>query len=125
VTREDFAAWTARYEELWRTPGTGELSRLFAPEATYRHSPFASPVVGLANIAEDWEREREGPDEPFEMTSEVVAVDGDLAVARIEVTYGPPVDQRFLDLWLVRFDGEGRCVSFEEWPFWPDQPWSP
>jgi hypothetical protein len=123
MTRDDFASWIARYEELWRTPGTAGLDRLFAPEAVYRHSPFAEPVVGLANIAQDWEREREGPDEPFEMTPEIVAVDGDTAVARVAVTYGS--QQRFLDLWLARFDAEGRCVSFEEWPFWPDQPWAP
>jgi hypothetical protein len=124
VTHTAFASWIALYEELWRTPDTAELHRLFAPDATYRHSPYAEPVVGLAAIARDWEQEREGPDEPFEMTAEIIAVDGDTGVARVAVTYGPPEHQEYLDLWLVKFNAAGTCVSFEEWPFWPDQPWA-
>ncbi len=69
-----------------------------------------------------WEAEREGPDEVFRMTSEVVAADGDTAVVRVEVGYGDPVRQEYRDLWIVRFAGDGRCASFEEWPFWPEQP---
>lgn len=119
VTRAGFASWIALYEELWRTPGTAGLDRLFAAEATYRHSPYAEPVVGLADITRDWEQERESPDEDFRMTSEIVAVDGDTGVVRVAVTYGPPHSQEFLDMWVVRFDDSGRCVSFEEWFFSP------
>ena len=63
-----------------------------------------------------WERERTGPDETFEMSSEIVAVDGDTGVARVEVSYGDPVEIEYRDLWIVRLDGDGRCVEFEEWP---------
>jgi hypothetical protein len=69
-----------------------------------------------------WEAERDGPDEVFRMTSDVVAAGGDTAVVRVEVGYGDPVGQEFRDLWIVRFAGDGRCASFEEWPFWPEQP---
>jgi hypothetical protein len=40
----------------------------------------------------------------------------------VEVSYGDPVRQEYRDLWIVRFAGDGRCASFEEWPFWPEQP---
>jgi hypothetical protein len=66
-----------------------------------------------------WEAGRAGPDEVFTMASEVVAVDGDTGVARVEVRYGDPGDQHYRDLWVVRFDAGGRCIAFEEWPFWP------
>ena len=56
------------------------------------------------------------------MRSEVLAVDGDTAVVRVAVDYGDPVTSRWLDLWVVRFDGDGRCQAFEEWPFAPGQP---
>ncbi|MFG2099247.1 hypothetical protein ACGFJ5_01450 [Micromonospora echinaurantiaca] len=69
-----------------------------------------------------WEAERAGPDEVFRMTSEIVAVDGDTAVVRLEVRYGDPVHQEYRDLWIMRFAEDGRCGSFEEWPFWPAQP---
>jgi hypothetical protein len=58
----------------------------------------------------------------FRMTSEVVAIDGDTAVVRVEVHYGDPVHQEYRDLWIVCFAEDGRCRSFEEWPFWPRQP---
>jgi hypothetical protein len=53
------------------------------------------------------------------MTSEIVAVDGDTAVARIEVWYGDPVADEYRDLWIMRFAADGRCRAFEEWPFAP------
>ena len=55
----------------------------------------------------------------FEMESEILAVEGDTGVARIEVRYGEPKPQIYRDLWVVTLDAEGRCTAFEEWPFWP------
>jgi hypothetical protein len=66
-----------------------------------------------------WEAERIGPEEMFEMQSEIIAIEGDTGVVRVEVRYGPPKKQEYRDLWIVRLDGEGRCTHFEEWPFWP------
>ncbi len=56
------------------------------------------------------------------MTSEVIAVEDATAVVRVEVFYGDPVHQEYRDLWIMRCAEDGRCVSFEEWPFWPMQP---
>jgi uncharacterized protein (TIGR02246 family) len=119
LDREQLEDWIAGYERAWRTPGTEALAELFAPDASYSTAPYAQPHIGLEAIAELWEREREGPGEPFEMESEVVAVDGDVGVARIEVRYGGPRRQEYRDIWIVRLDAEGRCAAFEEWPFWP------
>jgi hypothetical protein len=71
-----------------------------------------------------WEAEREGPDEVFTLESRILAMDGDTAVARARVLYGSPVRQEYTDLWVIEFDADGRCRSFEEWPFWPGKPWS-
>ena len=113
--------WVAAYERAWRTPGTQALATIFTPEASYLQGPYHKPVVGLPAIAAMWEGERAGPDEVFEMTSEVVAVEGDIAVVRVEVRYGGPVNQEYRDLWIMRFAENGRCRSFEEWPFAPAQ----
>jgi len=75
--------------------------------------------VGLPAIARMWDAERDGPDEVFRMTSELVAVEGDTGVAKVQVWYGEPVRQEYLDLWVMRFADDGRCREFEEWPFWP------
>jgi hypothetical protein len=92
------------------------------PNASYLPSPWARPLAGLDEIAAFWEAERVGPDEVFTLTSDVVTVDGGTAVVRVAVTYGPLGNQHWRDLWVVQFAEDGRCSSFEEWPFAPDQP---
>jgi ketosteroid isomerase-like protein len=119
MTREQVADWIAAYERAWRTPGTDTLGQLFTEDATYRPGPYDEPAAGLPAIRRLWEAEREGPDEVFRMTSEVVAVDGATAVARLQVRYGDPVHQEWRDLWVMRFTGDGRCAAFEEWPIAP------
>jgi hypothetical protein len=119
VDRAQLSDWIAAYERAWRTPGTDSLADLFAADASYRTAPFEAPFRGLDSIAALWEAERDGPDEVFTMESEVVAVEGLTGVARVEVHYGDPVTRVYRDLWIVRLDESGRCVEFEEWPFWP------
>jgi uncharacterized protein (TIGR02246 family) len=114
--------WVDGYERAWRSPGTEALVGLFAPDVTYLTSPWAQPVVGLEAIARFWEAERDGPDEEFTMSSEVVAVDGRTAVVRVHVEYGGPKGTSWRDLWVIRFAEDGRCSAFEEWPFAPRQP---
>ena len=125
VARSQVRSWITDYERAWRTQGTASLRDLFADDASYQQTPYDVPILGLIDIASMWEEEREGPDEVFTVTSEVVAVEGDTAVVRVQVEYGDPVTQEYLDLWVIRFDADGRCVSFEEWPFWPEQGSSP
>jgi hypothetical protein len=45
-------------------------------------------------------------------------------VVRVEVRYGEPVRQEYLDLWVLRFDEDGRVEDFEEWAYWPDKPYA-
>ena len=98
---------------------------LFTPDATYLYDPYEEPVRGLDALGPWWDENRDGPDEAFTMGSEVVAVDGDVAVVRVEVAYGEPVRQEYRDLWVLRFAADGRCSAFEEWPFWPGHGRSP
>jgi hypothetical protein len=84
-------------------------------------SPWTRPLTGLAALSEFWEAERDGPDEGFNLRSEVVAVDGSVAVVRLSVDYADADAGRWRDLWVLRFDADGRCTQFEEWPFAPGQ----
>jgi hypothetical protein len=52
------------------------------------------------------------------MTSDVVAVEADTAVVRLDVEYHDK-PRRYRDLWVIRFDDDGRCAAFEEWPYSP------
>jgi hypothetical protein len=119
MDRDQVARWVAAYQTAWRAAGTEALAGIFAANATYRQGPYEEPVRGLAAIARMWEAERDGPDEVFDMSSEIVAAENDTAVVRAEVRYGDPVTQEWRDLWIIRFAPDGRCSSFEEWPFAP------
>lgn len=119
ASRADIDAWISSYERAWRTAGTEPLARLFSEDARYRMSPYEEPAEGLAAVAALWESEREGPDESFEMRHEVIAVEGDTAVVRVEVDYARGPEYR--DLWVIRLGPDGRCRDFEEWPFWPEK----
>jgi ketosteroid isomerase-like protein len=119
IDRPQLQAWVAAYERAWRSAGTDSLRDLFTEDATYSTAPYERPLLGLEAIARMWEAERSGPEEVFEMSSEIVAIEGDTGVLRIEVRYGPPKKQEYRDLWIVRLGGEGHCTHFEEWPFWP------
>jgi hypothetical protein len=121
TTHENVLTWVRDYERLWRTPGTNGLAELFTADASYLTSPWAPPIEGLPALAEFWEEGRDGPDEPFTMTSEVIAADGPTAVVRVSVEYGGG-GGRWRDLWILGFDDDGRCAAFEEWPFAPGQP---
>jgi hypothetical protein len=121
VDEADVFRWVALYEDAWRSSGTSALPPIFSSGVTYLPSPWADPVVGLDALGRFWEAERDGPDEAFSMEAEPVAVEGDIAVVRVQVEYvAPPSSWR--NLWVIQFDGEQRCRRFEEWPFEPDQP---
>ena len=115
-------AWVSAYERAWRTAGTTSLGELFTEDAAYQQAPYEKPVVGLEAIAEMWEAQREGPEEAFAMKSAVVALEDNVAVVRVEVEYDLSTPTEYRDLWVIRFGEDGRCVSFEEWPYWPGQP---
>lgn len=54
------------------------------------------------------------------MSSSVVAVEGSRAVVRVNVEYANPTEP-WRDLWVLEFAEDGRCSTFEEWPFAPSQ----
>lgn len=116
--------WLVGYEAAWRAPGTDSLTGLFTGEATYLQSPYEQPVAGLDGIRQMWDATREGPDEVFSLDTDILAVDGPIAVVRAEVRYGDPPHQEYRDLWVIRVDDDGRCSWFEEWAYWPGRPFS-
>ena len=118
TTREAVTTWINDYETAWRTAGTDGVAELFTADAVYRQGPYREPVTGLPAIAAMWEAERDGPDEGFDLVAEVLAVEAATAVARVSVRYHDPA-REYLDLWVMRFAPDGRCASFEEWPYAP------
>jgi ketosteroid isomerase-like protein len=115
--------WLAGYEAAWRAPGTDHVAEIFTQDAAYLHSPYEEPVVGLQAIRRMWDEDRDGA-EAFTLATDILAVDGATAIVRAEVRYGDPLRQEYRDLWVIRLRDDGRCIWFEEWPYWPGRPYS-
>jgi SnoaL-like protein len=117
MQRSDLEQWMKRYEHAWRTTGTDVLAELFTADVRYRPDPWAPAISGLDALRTFWEAERSGPDEDVNFAAQVVAVDGDVGVARAEVAYD--LGTRWRNLWIVQLTADGQCSAFEEWPFAP------
>jgi len=113
--------WVGRYERAWRDGDTEAVAALFSDDAAYRVSPYEPSAVGHDAIKGLW---LDDPGTRFSMNARVVAVDGDAAVVRVDVSYAAPKEQEYRDLWLLRFAPDGRCADFEEWAYWPGKPYS-
>jgi SnoaL-like protein len=120
LDRRQLELWISAYEAAWRAEGTTALSAIFSAEASYSGGPYERPHLGLESISKMWEAERSSHEETFKLHTEIVAIDGDTGVVRTAVHYEEPRQQEYRNLWVIRLDEEGRCVHFEEWPFWPE-----
>ncbi len=113
MDRASVMAWVGAYERAWRSADVAAVASLFTEDATYRTSPYATPMVGHDAIGAYWVDD----DLDFTVTAEPVAVEGDDAVVRLHVHYGGRAEWR--DLWVLRFAADGRVAAFEEWPLAP------
>jgi ketosteroid isomerase-like protein len=113
VDKSDVDRWLERYVEAWESADRDRIGDLFTEDAEYRYRPSDEPLRGRAAIVASW---LENPDPPgsFEAEYRAVAVDGNVAVATGTSSY--PHEGRVYDnVFVLRFDGEGRCRSFTEW----------
>lgn len=121
VDRETVRRWVAAYEDAWRRGDVDAVERLFTPAARYARSPYdPDELRGHEAIRGFWLVD-EG--RTFTVAAEPLAVEGDVAVVRLEVRYLEPREQEYRDLWVLRFAADGRVADFEEWASWPGQPW--
>jgi SnoaL-like protein len=113
MTRERVQAWLDAYVAAWRSYDADAIGELFSAAAEYRYHPYDdAPLSGRDAIVADW---RKDPDEPgsWEAAYEVLMVDGDRAVATGETRYAN--GRTFSNLFVLAFDGDGRCREFTEW----------
>jgi ketosteroid isomerase-like protein len=117
VERADVDRWLERYVEAWKSYDRASIADLFSEDAEYRYHPYDDAIRGREAIVESWLEE---PDElgTFEAEYAAIAVDADVAVASGTTTYRAPdgsIDSVYDNLFVLRFDDEGRCHSFTEW----------
>jgi hypothetical protein len=117
MDRSTFQRWLDDYVAAWRTYDAEAIGALFTERAEYRYHPWDDPVAGREAIVASWLEE---PDEPgsWEARYEPWAIEGDRAVAVGASRYLAPdresVDREYHNVFLCRFDDDGRCAEFTE-----------
>jgi ketosteroid isomerase-like protein len=105
-------AWIDAYIGAWRSNDPVRIGALFADDATYSYNPWDEPLRGRDTIVADWLQE---PDEPgsWEAAYRPMLIEGDRAIVTGVTRYtGGEV---YSNLFVVDFDGNGRCRAFTEW----------
>ncbi|HWN21603.1 MAG TPA: nuclear transport factor 2 family protein [Gaiellaceae bacterium] len=117
MDRSQVTRWLEAYVAAWKSGERDEIRELFGEDVRYRYHPWDEPLVGRDAVADSWLEE---PDPPgsFEARYECFAVEGDSAVAVGASTYRKAdgtVSRVYDNVFLLRFDADGRCSDFTEW----------
>jgi hypothetical protein len=118
--------WLDRYVEAWRSYDPEDVSGLFSEDVAYRYHPYDEPIVGRDSVVASWLGEGDSGDAStrdapgtYDAKYSPVAVDGDIVVATGASSYrevpGGPVVRTYDNCFVMRFDGEGRCLEFTEY----------
>ena len=119
MEHSEFQRWLDAYVEAWRTYDETAIAELFAEHASYRYHPWdddAETVRGRESIVASWLGDR---DEPGTWAAEYRpwAIEDDRAVAVGVSRYlraDGTVEREYHNVFLCRFDADGRCVEFTE-----------
>jgi ketosteroid isomerase-like protein len=112
-----FQRWLDAYVEAWRTYEVDAIGELFSQDVEYRYHPWDEPVRGRAAIVEDWLEDRDEPDSwSAEYRPWLVAGNDAVAVgvSRYLGTDRESVEREYHNVFLCRFDADGRCREFTE-----------
>ena len=114
-----FQDWLDRYVAAWRSNDAEQIGALFSADVVYSYRPYTEPVRGRDAIVADWLRE---PDPPgsWEAEYRAVAFEGDTGVSVGESRYPGRGGAAYSNVFVVRFDSEGRAREFSEW--WVEKP---
>ena len=118
MDRAGFAAWLDRYVDAWRLNDPVAIGDLFSLDARYAYDPFDEAVVGRAAIVNEWLAIGDPPGS-WQAAYDVLAVDGDVCVAHGRTRYltddRREIDREFANVFVCKFDDEGRCREFTDY----------
>jgi ketosteroid isomerase-like protein len=120
VDAASFQRWLDAYVHAWKNYDEDAIGELFSEDARYRYHPWdvaPDEVEGRAAIVASWLEDRDQPDS-WTAEYQAWAVDGDRAVAvgvsRYLAADRKTAEREYHNVFLCRFDAEGRCREFTE-----------
>jgi ketosteroid isomerase-like protein len=117
VDEQAVTAWLDGYSQAWGSYDPEQIGALFSEDVEYHYDPFQEPVRGRDAIVADWLKDRDQAG-TYEGRYRPVLVAGDQAVARGYSRYfdtNGAVRDEYDNLFLLRFDADGRCAEYREW----------
>jgi hypothetical protein len=118
LDRAAFQDWLDRYVAAWKSYDPAEIGDLFSADAEYRYHPTMDPVKGREAIVASWMDNRDDPG-TYDASYEPLAIDGENHIAQGWSRYfeadGTTLKDEYWNVYLVRFDDEGRASLFTEW----------
>jgi len=115
-----FQRWLDAYVEAWRTYDPAAIGELFGEDAEYRYHPWdagENVLVGREAIVAAWLGDR---DEPGSWTATYrpwLVADQSAVGVGVSRYFGAGekvVEREYHNVFLCRFDGEGRSCAFTE-----------
>ena len=119
MDRASVEQWMQGYLKAWASDEAEDIAALFAEDARYRPRPYQPAWEGREAIVSEWIA-RGDKDEEWAFAYEIAAVDGAVAVILGDTDYPDPDAQRYSNVWVIRFDADGRAVDFVE--YWMRKP---
>ena len=111
-------AWLDAYVQAWLTYDPVAIGALFADDAVYYYDPYSEPLRGRAAIVASWLENRDAPG-TYSAHYAPILISGDTAVTNGRSAYtqadGVTPKAEFDNVFVLRFDGDGRCVEYREW----------
>ena len=121
MDRLGFGHWLDRYVDAWKTYSEDAIGELFSADARYRYHPWDDAdetVSGREQIVANWLANRDRPDSWAAEYRPWVTDGGDavaVGVSRYLDPDGLTVESEYHNVFLCRFDAEGRCTEFTEY----------
>jgi uncharacterized protein (TIGR02246 family) len=117
MERSDVARWMDAYRDAWVSNVPAQVAALFTEDAAFASEAFQPPWQGRDEIVRRWTA---GIKQDVEMTYDVLATEGDLALVHWHVftrNAGDPIRTEYDGVIALRFAEDGRCRDHREWFF--------